>query len=471
MVHIIKVPHNLSINKKIKRDADGIIIKAVDQNYLVEKLTQSALFQKYDSTNKIKYKSCPRRHADHLLSRGEWRLPILKGVINTPIISLDGTIFNITGYNQETGLIFNYNESDFDQIPENLSIDDARAAMKIIEDVVIEFPFATDTVDKSVALAGILTAIIRPAIKTAPIFAFSAPTMASGKSLLCDVISIIGTGKVASKITYTGNDEEDRKLLITMLEDGDQTICWDNVKHQFGFSALDTAATEASYKGRRLGKNEAIDIDNIITTFLVNGNNLRIRGDTTTRALLCRIDAKVPRPGEREFEKEDLREFATTNRNTIVTAGLTVMRAWLTSGKQTQIKVPFGRFEEWDIMVRSPLVWLGYADPYLSRDDIDALDEEREIHRCLLIAWHEQFKSEEKKTSEVIKFATDNRLGKGEALYDALKSLTGDSRKSDIDSRSVGNQLKYFSDRQESGYVLRKSRSNAASVWWKVDKV
>ena len=170
LVHIIKVPHNLSINKKIKRDADGIIIKAVDANYLVEKLTQSALFQKCDSTSKIKYKSCPRRHADYLLSRGEWRLPILKGVINTPIISLDGTIFNITGYNQETGLIFNYNESDFDQIPENLSIDAARAAMKIIEDVVIEFPFATDTVDKSVALACILTAIIRPAIKTAPIF-------------------------------------------------------------------------------------------------------------------------------------------------------------------------------------------------------------------------------------------------------------------------------------------------------------
>ena len=27
-------------------------------------------------------------------------------------------------------------------------------------------------------------------------------------------------------------------------------------------------------------------------------------------------------------------------------------------------------------MVRSPLVWLGYADPYLSRDDINAKDEE-----------------------------------------------------------------------------------------------
>ena len=79
----------------------------------------------------------------------------------------------------------------------------------------------------------------------------------------------------------------------------------------------------------------------------MNGNNLRIRGDTTTRALLCRIDVKVPRPGEREFKKVDLREFTTTNRNTIVTAGLTVMRAWLTSGKQTQIKVPSGRFEEW----------------------------------------------------------------------------------------------------------------------------
>ena len=44
--------------------------------------------------------------------------------------------------------------------------------------------------------------------------------MASGKLLYGRMIFIIGTGKVASKITYTGNDEEDRKLLITMLEDG-----------------------------------------------------------------------------------------------------------------------------------------------------------------------------------------------------------------------------------------------------------
>jgi putative DNA primase/helicase len=55
-------------------------------------------------------------------------------------------------------------------------------------------------VDRSVALSGILTALDRRAMMTAPLHAFTAPAPRTGKSLLVDIASLLATGQLAPVI-------------------------------------------------------------------------------------------------------------------------------------------------------------------------------------------------------------------------------------------------------------------------------
>ena len=71
--------------------------------------------------------------------------------------------------------------------------------------------------DASAALAAILTVAARHAIPgPTPLFAVTAPTPGSGKTLLTDVIAIIGTGVPAARFVYADDDDETRKRLLAV---------------------------------------------------------------------------------------------------------------------------------------------------------------------------------------------------------------------------------------------------------------
>ena len=62
-------------------------------------------------------------------------------------------------------------------------------------DLIDTFPFVAQ-VDRSVALSGILTALDRRSMATAPLHAFTAPVAGTGKSLLVDIIAMLATGEI-----------------------------------------------------------------------------------------------------------------------------------------------------------------------------------------------------------------------------------------------------------------------------------
>ena len=66
----------------------------------------------------------------------------------------------------------------------------ARQALLLLEG----FPFVSNA-DRSVALAAMLTPVVRGAIETAPLTAVRASTAGTGKSFLVDVASVIATGR------------------------------------------------------------------------------------------------------------------------------------------------------------------------------------------------------------------------------------------------------------------------------------
>ena len=117
--------------------------------------------------------------------------------------------------------------------------------------------------------------------------------------------------------------------------------------------------------------------------FLATGNNLRFRGDMTRRVLSVRIDPQCERPDARSFER-NLYTWIPEHRGKLITACLTVLRAFWLAGKPYQDIPEYGSFEAWSRLVRHPLVWLGMPDPLLSRERVRGDDPDADTLSAVL---------------------------------------------------------------------------------------
>jgi len=328
--------------------------------------------------------------ARHYIAReGDWQVPVLRAVVEAPTLRFDGSLIQDEGYDADSGLLIDTRGVAFPQVPDSPTEGQAFEALALLKDVFRDFPF--DRTEKgcpsrSVALSAVLTALCRRTLRTAPMHAFSAPTMGTGKSLLADIVSLIATGRTPACVSQGKNDEEEEKRLLSILMQGDGIIVYDNVERPIQGDALCSILTQEAWQSRQLGSNKQV---RVLTNalFLATGNNLVFKGDMTTRAIMCRLDAKVEAPETRRFDR-DLRKEVPRLRPQLVSAGLTILRAFIVAGRPGLKDLqPFGRFEDWSDLVRGALVWLGEADPCDSREHILSQDPEKEELFAVLDAW------------------------------------------------------------------------------------
>lgn len=375
LVRIANVSFAPEQKTMIKRSRDSIVIKEIDQVYLTMLLTSLGNFIRLDNRSNGAYKiDCPEKIARCLLAKQQWELPILSGIINAPTLRIDGSILDVPGYDKSSGMFFFPNKCNFESIPENPSAQDIEDAKAQLLFILKDFSFENDT-SKSVAIAAILTAIIRKSISSAPLTGFTAPKMASGKTLLADIVSLIAICKPNSVIAQAETEAEEKKRLLSVLMEGDAIVCYDNIEKPFGSAALCSILTQHEYKDRVLGNNETHTVPTN-ATFLATGNNLTFAGDISTRTLLCKLDPNVERPEERSFEL-NLHEYIPENRAKLVRAALIILRGFHVEGYPKQDIKPFGRFEDWSNWVRSAIIWIGLPDPCESRKEIEDADPVR----------------------------------------------------------------------------------------------
>jgi len=93
---------------------------------------------------------------------------------------------------------------------------------------------------------------------------------------------------------------------------------------------------------RLLGYSKQVEVI-INAAVYATGNNLTIANDLTDRTLLCSLDAGCERPGARHFDF-DVIEDIHSERERLVIAALTVLRAWHVAG-EPQPADPMGGFE------------------------------------------------------------------------------------------------------------------------------
>ena len=189
-----------------------------------------------------------------LLKLGHWAFPRVAGVINVPTLRPDGTVLDQQGYDPVTQLWLEPDQNLLlPALPEQPSQEEAAAALGVLKELLTEFPFIND-VDRSVALAAMLTAVLRGAFLFAPLSLFVSPTAGTGKSYLVDLIATIITGRQCPVISMGRNEEEFEKRLDSILLEATPLISIDNCKRDIEGERLCQMITQPIIKPRVLGK-------------------------------------------------------------------------------------------------------------------------------------------------------------------------------------------------------------------------
>ncbi len=372
----------------VRRPAGALLIRGVKQHSLRATMTSVVNFVSPGEPKPIMpHISLAQTYLEQV-AEGGGRLPVLRGIVECPTMRPDGTILSEDGYDRATGLILDTGGVTFDPVPDEPTRDDALAALDKLKVIIGQFPFVGRG-SRSVALSGFLTAVCRRSLDAAPMHGFSAPTPGTGKSLLCDCITMLAMGRAAAAVNQSGepDGEEERKALLSILMQGDPVVMIDNITRPVTGQRWCSILTQATWQDRLLGGNENLTVSTR-TLWLANGNNLEFREDVSRRAILCTMDAEVERPEKRGGFDLDLKVEVPRRRGELVAACLTVLRAYIVAGRPGLDDLEeFASFEDWSALVRGPLVWLGEDDPVATRVEVSAGDSANEELADFLAAW------------------------------------------------------------------------------------
>ena len=461
VVHVDRVVTS-GIRRGVNRQPGALTIRAVSADGLRTHFSRVANWIKFDG-RKGAWEPCavPDTVGKSYLAWPEpWMLPHLAGVITAPTLRSDGSILDTPGYDPATCLFFDPDGTEFAPISKNPSKDDAAVALSRLCSLLSEFPFC-DAESRAVALAAVLTALVRRSLCTAPMFAFTAPVMASGKTLLANIVSMMATGRPCDVLSYTTNEEEAKKLLFALLRSGALIACFDNIEEPLKGDALNALLTSEFFQGRVLGKSEQQTVP-ATCLWLATGNNLVVKGDLSTRVLLCRLDPAVERPEERQFSLNP-HEYIPRHRGELVRDGLTVLRAYQAAGCPDVGAKPFGRFEAWADMIRNPLVWLGEADPTKTLSRVREADPDRELLGNVLATWEETFGNEKLTTAEML-----FRAASIPAMIDAIGPVCVNMKTGEVNPRLMGKYLSRYEGRIVNGRKAQRCGVSHQATLWQV---
>lgn len=352
-------------------------VTLLPRSILGEEVSDRANIRKVNSEGGLEPAHPSKWLIDCIAERGEWpRFRHLTGIVEVPVMRSDGSVITRKGYDEATGLFYEPIGA-VPEIPKQPSYEDVRYAREQLEETVADFPFKSPE-HRAAWVAAIATCVCRFGFEgPAPMFVFDASTAGSGKTLLAQVASLIATGRTPAKYQFSHEDAEQRKVLTTIAIEADRAVLYDNIIGELGGAALCDALTATRWKDRILATNQSYD-GPLLTTFFATGNNVRLGEDMHRRACHVRLEPRQERPEERtDFMHANLMQWAREHQSKLLGAILTIVHAYERAGRPSvdiegrpmSLK-PWGSYEGWTTAVRRPLVWAGFPDPALSREDL-----------------------------------------------------------------------------------------------------
>lgn len=456
------------------RRCDGTIdeqhaIVPVATGALLESFGKAATFEKFDArASDWKRIDPPAKLADAYFARPAWQLPDLHQLIGGPTLRADGSLLTRQGYDAATGLYL-LSALPGLNVPDRPTRRQAEAANEVLNALFSSFPFVDEPkgLGLSVALAGLIGAVLRPTLPSAPMVVVTAPAPGTGKSYAVDLISIIATGRRAVGVATGAKPEEFEKSLGAALIAGRSLLVLDNLVQPLAGQLLCMTLSQERVSIRLLGFSKDVEVPTSAALF-ATANNLQVKGDMARRALLCRLDAGVERPEDRDFDGDLLAE-ARRRRPELVGAVLTIARWHATRRDPTPLNGRrFAGFETWCARVRDPLLALGHRDPVEALDETRGPDPDAVRLAGLIEQWADVFGDTSRTCADVIGEAskTDSWDGHEHAeLVDALMAVTGDCA-SAISSRKLAVFLGRYEGRIVDGRRFQRDIMSGRLIKW-----
>ena len=410
----------------------------------------------------------PLSLAENILSQTSWNFPPLAGIARAPILRHDGTICTTPGYDPVSRLMYCPDpDLNLTPIPDYPDSNEVQACVDLLLSVISDFPFA-DEPSRANALAILFSLLMRPVITGhVPLAIVDAPMQGTGKTLLVTALGTIAVGNVSSEsIPSKENDDEWRKKITSILLAASPFVLLDNIPDNTTIDSpsLAAALTTEEWSDRLLGRNNAIRLPSRVV-WAATGNNLRVAGDMPRRSYSIRMDANAERPWERTgFKIKGLERHIRANRGDLLSASLTVVRAWYTNGKP-QADVPMlGSFDEWAETIGSVLAFAG-IDGFLANLEQTQVvqDEDTQQWTAFFDAWWEEFGSTPVVVDDLCKrlIEADVHDDGARAVPDALLvHVDVHGARAGALRRSLGRQLSRLAGRIFNGHKLLNAGSD-----------
>jgi hypothetical protein len=327
-----------------------------------------------------------------ILAGRSWPFPSLLGITEAPILKADGHFVTTPGYEPTTKLYL-WTTDEYPPIPILPTPGDLAAAVKVIDDILADFPFDTPA-DRANAWGLILTPLVRPIIEgQVPMALLDAPEPGTGKGLLAHIYTTIATGRSASMLPMPKEADELEKKITALLMAGASNVAFDNVDGTISSHVLAVALTTDLWQGRPLGTSTIVDVPNR-ATWLATGNNIDVGGDLARRCYRIRLDARQARPWARDgFRHPDLLGHVKRNRTDVLVALCTIIRSWWTAGQPPGDNLPaMGSYTTWVKLVGGILAHAGVPE-FLGNLNAfhDSADHEANAWEAFLNAWFEHY--------------------------------------------------------------------------------
>lgn len=436
---LVRIQHSKSIH------GDFAKIEPLNKDALARQLSLSANFHSISDRGRRNVNP-PDAIVKQLASLPEWPgIPYLEGIVTSPTFAPDGTLCAEPGYYESAQIYYqaaaNFALSDTTPYGKNIinSID------LFFDDLFADFPFADDA-SKAHTLAMTLLPFVRPMIQgPTPLHLVDAPRPGTGKSLLASASARVFAPHGIAVYTAPKTEDEWRKRLTTLFREGTPIVLFDNVT-KLDSSSLQAALTspDCRWSDRLLGGNRNCEYP-IRCSWIATCNNISGSRELLRRCVWIRLDAKRERPDQRtEFKYQNLSSWQRAHRKQLVTAAITIIRAWIDGGMPDYSgSVVFGSFEEWTRVMGGILENIG-VEGFLENSSqlMEQSGEDELPFRLFVDDWFREF--------------SDKQVGAGDLLHIAIRYFEdelGDGSKRSQAIR-LGKMLGKYRDWVVEGNIL-----------------
>jgi 5S rRNA maturation endonuclease (ribonuclease M5) len=427
----------------------------------------------------------PKRLLQRVMARADF--PELKGLSEVPLLRPDGTVAIEPGYDTATQFLYHPAPSlTVPDIPTTPSEADVEDALGLIEEALCDFPFV-DTASRANTLALALTPLVQPLLGEAnvPLAILDATKAGTGKSLLAQIIALMGTGRMPAAMSAPSGDSEWRKQITAQLIRGARFILVDNVTGRLGSPSLERVLTSPLWSDRVLGASEQVEVP-AQAVWVATGNNLRPKGDLVRRTYLIRMDAGLVNPWQCDGFRHSQPDWTLEHRGQLVAALLTLVRFWCAKGRPEPKVQSIGSFERWCQVIGGILEAAG-VEGFL--ENLDALydaatSEDHEWARLLqaIHAWAVRDSDHQEATftarqlaqdveaeyhADSVGYQSDEHL---RSIVEALpEGLIIKLRRREPLAHTFGRMLSFRVDRRfEGGWFVEETKRGREGVLWRV---